>query len=1278
MRKLLTIVCTFCLSGMLFGQVSITGPSGTYTQDFNTLVTTGSVTWTDNSTVANWYAQRTGNGTTIVANDGASNSGNLYSYGTGTATERAIGTVGSSNGAVGHLAIGVLLQNNTGQTLNDLTIQYVGEQWRKGGVTVPQVDSFFYQVSSSPITALSPNANAGWTEVPQLHFSSPVNTTGGAPLDGNDPLNQVAISYTITGLNLANGDYIMLKWDDEDHTGSDHGLAIDDVVISWNLGGGGSPLVITEINYDSPIPFGTDLLEFVEIANTGNTVLDISNYTLSGDITYTFPNGINIQPGEHLIIAKDAAFLANAGLTSLQWTSGVLGDALGDVVLKDDNGVLLDSVRYTNAGPWPGGNANGGGSSIELCNTGSDNNDGSNWQASVIFFDGLAFPPVTLRGTPGSPNICSPYNGSYNNIVINEIMYNDAGSPTDTLEFIELFNYGNTTIDLGGFYFTTAVKFTFPPYSLAPNSFVVVAQDSAKYSQYFGQSALQWRQGDLDDVRDTIILRYPAGSVLDSVLYENAGAWPTAPDGTGPSLELCDPSQDNSLAANWSASSNFLFTYAGEPLSATPGANNSCNLFGSVSGLVITEINYNNPGTDTLDFVEILNVSGSPQDLNGVSVNGSISYTFGSLVLQPNEFVVISLDSVAMQNAFGVATYQWTSGNLPNATGTVYLVDGFNSLIDSVTYFATYPWPQPANGMGYSMVLCDPSDDNNDGYSWTVSQSFIDITGNDDRYYAHPYDSCSFVATDSLVITEIMYNSPESGTDSLEFIEIYNAGTVDADLTGYSFTGVDFIFPAMSLPAGNYTVVAVNATAAANFYQVPFMQWTSGALSNTGEGIVLHDANGLVVDYVNYAAVLPWDTMANGHGHSLVLCNPANANEHHTNWASSPLYDFVGQVNGVDVYANPDTGCVLPPPSALIISEIMYNPPEAGTDSLEFVEVYNPSASPADISGYQFQVGSSPIFTIPAGSIIPANGFVLFTPDSLPVVNNYTNIPTGTLVFGINSPGFGNNGSTVRIWDNNSQVVDTVRYSDVAPWPITSPNNGPDGEGMSIVLCNLLADNDDGANWTSAATIVNGLIVNGRQVYANPGDSCVTIIPTDTTAPVPTTAVVNSCNLITVTFNEIVTVGTANNTANYTLTPAGVTINSAVLNLSGTSVQLNVSGLVPGAPYTLDVDNISDLVGNIMSGPVSFTNLSCPSVGVEENEIVVNVFPNPSAGQFAVQTNGNFSSLKITDITGKVVHSESVNEMNFTVNAGSLADGIYILTLEGGGKQLNHKIIIRK
>ncbi len=212
--------------------------TGNHTQNFNTLAATGSgIAFTDNSTIANWYSQRTGTGTTYNADAGASNGGNLYSYGTGTNTERALGTVGSGNAAAGSFAHGVLLRNTSGNIITDIKIGYTLEQWRNSAAAAQSIN-VYYKISSSTITALNPNVTTGWTQITGLTLNSPITGGTAAALDGNAAANKVSVAnVSIPSLSLANNDYIMIKWEDPDHSGSDHGLAIDDVSIDWTVSG---------------------------------------------------------------------------------------------------------------------------------------------------------------------------------------------------------------------------------------------------------------------------------------------------------------------------------------------------------------------------------------------------------------------------------------------------------------------------------------------------------------------------------------------------------------------------------------------------------------------------------------------------------------------------------------------------------------------------------------------------------------------------------------------------------------------------------------------------------------------------------------------------------------------------------------------------------------------------------------------------------------------------------------------------------------------------------
>ena len=261
--------------------VSITA-SGTYTQNFNGLITSSSATWTDDSTLTSWYAQRSGTGITIVANDGASNSGALYSYGTGTNTDRALGSVGS--GTPGNLAWGVLLQNNSASTATIGTVSYTGEQWRKSGVTAAQVVTFWFRTSASLINSLNPGTdNAGWTAVTGLDFSSPINTATATSLDGNATANRTLKSAN-ANITIPAGHYVMLRWSDPDHSGSDHGLAVDDVSVSYTVAVATAP-VAPSITSITPGDGSLSVAFTAPISDGGAT---ISNYQYSTDNGGTF------------------------------------------------------------------------------------------------------------------------------------------------------------------------------------------------------------------------------------------------------------------------------------------------------------------------------------------------------------------------------------------------------------------------------------------------------------------------------------------------------------------------------------------------------------------------------------------------------------------------------------------------------------------------------------------------------------------------------------------------------------------------------------------------------------------------------------------------------------------------------------------------------------------------------------------------------------------------------------------------------------------------------
>ena len=118
------------------------------------------------------FAEVGGDGV-YLADDGSTaiNEG-VYSFGTGTSTERALGTwrEPAMRGTTATPYIGARLQNNTGDVLKYLWVKYTGEQWKRAA-TDATADRLDFQYSTNA-TSLTDGA-ATWTDVDTLDFSRP-------------------------------------------------------------------------------------------------------------------------------------------------------------------------------------------------------------------------------------------------------------------------------------------------------------------------------------------------------------------------------------------------------------------------------------------------------------------------------------------------------------------------------------------------------------------------------------------------------------------------------------------------------------------------------------------------------------------------------------------------------------------------------------------------------------------------------------------------------------------------------------------------------------------------------------------------------------------------------------------------------------------------------------------------------------------------------------------------------------------------------------------------
>ncbi|MHA6718373.1 PEPxxWA-CTERM sorting domain-containing protein [Sphingomonas sp. RS6] len=206
-------------------QIALTGTS--YTQDFNTLATSG----TSNVLPIGWQLDE--RGSSSAGSDDAyatsnGNAGTAYAFGTGS--ERALGSV--TSGSASPILFGAFFSNELGAAIESITLSYFGEQWRRGTASL---DTLVFEYSTDASTL----SNGSWSAFSALDFASIVNGTGSgsssSAIDGNAAANRTAISATIANLMIADGGTFAIRWTDYDVGGSDHGLAIDDLTLTAAL-----------------------------------------------------------------------------------------------------------------------------------------------------------------------------------------------------------------------------------------------------------------------------------------------------------------------------------------------------------------------------------------------------------------------------------------------------------------------------------------------------------------------------------------------------------------------------------------------------------------------------------------------------------------------------------------------------------------------------------------------------------------------------------------------------------------------------------------------------------------------------------------------------------------------------------------------------------------------------------------------------------------------------------------------------------------------------------
>jgi hypothetical protein len=483
------------------------------------------------------------------------------------------------------------------------------------------------------------------------------------------------------------------------------------------------------------------------------------------------------------------------------------------------------------------------------------------------------------------------------------------------------------------------------------------------------------------------------------------------------------------------------------------------------SPLAITEVNYHPlptfaGGTDGGDyeFIEFKNTGTSTLDLGGLTFTTSIGYTFPlGATLPPGGFYLIVKNPAKFAARYpGVSPDGTFTGALDNAGEDLTVATAIGGAVLTVDYDDDPPWPAAADGAGFTLVPTGTNYNSDTGTNWRASANVHGSPKADDPAVNFP----------PIVINEALTNSLDPLKDT---IEVFNPTGSPVNI-GDWWLSDDREFPkkyripaGTTIPANGYVVFDET-----HFNPTPGVG-TSFALSGTGDDVYIYSGNA-AGELTGYS-----------HGWLMAASELNVSFGRYTNSVGD--VHFPRQISRTFTSPFTNSGPLVGP---LVINEIMYFP-YVGYD--EYIEIRNLAGSPVSLdgpSGTTWRVGGIG-YNFPSGQSVPANGYALVVGIEPAVFRSKYAIPAPVPIFGPYVGNLQDNGERISLEQPDTPyldplgqpvvpyiVIDSVRYNDIAPWPIDAHGNGP-----ALQRLNSSAYADDPINWfASGATPGSANVTN--------------------------------------------------------------------------------------------------------------------------------------------------------------------------------------------------------
>lgn len=839
-------------------------------------------------------------------------------------------------------------------------------------------------------------------------------------------------------------------------------------------------IVINEIMY-SP---SSNQPEWIEIYNQSNKQINLKNFTLADkSIKNTIEvNNFFINPYEYLVIAKDSTIISHFEIDKLIVSNfPSLNNLEDNIVLLDSLNRVIDSVYYFSS--W-GGNT---GKSLERIDVEKASNEKNNWGSCID----------SMNATPGKQNSIAIKNYDVELTSLN--ISPERPSPKSELVFnVLLKNIGKKPLTFYVNLYEKTINDSTQKTFLAKSDLITISTgDSINYEFSFNKTILgqplklfaeivseQDEQLGNNNYEKIIFPSFDFGSlIVNEIMFNPINGEP----------EWFEIFNNSEFDIN-------LLLFSVFDVLTTPSKNiitDKSLTINSGKFIVISKDSsiyfYHNKINSTVIVSKFPNLNNDSdgiiiRDYYGSKIDSVFyNYNWGGNNGHSLERISVYKNSTDSNN--------WASSNdfelsTPGRINSVSKKKN-DLALDNI---AIFPSPPKINDEIYFSAVIKNIGELN-GENFTVSFQIIDAVSSQTFYSEiiktlSPNDSILVVTSpiklfnNSSIIVKCLYEYDEdlsNNVDSIkvflssmfasvliseffpypnvglsEWIEFFNNSGNTIDISNWKIVDVlpdqiSYKIEGQNLIVNPYEYFVISSDTNTIPKGIKKFQVNFGNLGNSEDGIILLDANDLIIDSIYYSKNI---TIKKGKSIERKINSDSNQ-KNFFHYSLSPSGNTVGRKNSIEKNVSNQQ-------ASLVFNEIMFDP---SIDNSEFIEFYNNTKDSINIGGWILKDNNNNFLDIAESDMtIPPGNYFVISSDSL-ILAHYLNIDSSKLNIPSNWISLTNDKKSLMLCNIFDEKIDSILYE--SNWHNPSFRST---KNISLERINPTLNSNDKNNWSSSVS----------------------------------------------------------------------------------------------------------------------------------------------------------------------------------------------------------------